>query len=162
MLCYTVLQVAEICNISKKTVFRNIEKLNNNFIVVVDRVQDSVQYTVNSKVITNVTMFNDVSIPCNTKYLITETGLNYFKEKYSIDTVKTDSISHNDSMIEFLKKQIEIKDEQINKLLQQNNNYQVLIAEMQNNTLLIDSTGKDTEQEQPKRKKIFSFFKNNK
>lgn len=163
MLCYTVSQVAEICNISTKTVFRSIEKVNSKYIVLVDRLVDSVQYKVNNNVINNVSVFNGVNLPKNTKYLITEKGLEFFKNKYGVaDVPKQEKIAENENIIAFLQQQIAIKDEQINKLLQQNNNYQVIIAEMQSkNNLVIENHNNSMTDEQPKsRKKFFSFFKN--
>lgn len=163
MLCYTVLQVAEICNITTKTVFRNIQKVNSKYIVLVDRVQDKVQYRVQDKVQDNITLFNSVDLPCNTKYLITEKGLEFYKNKYVVaDVPKQEKIAENENIIAFLQQQIAIKDEQINKLLQQNNNYQVIIAEMQSkNNLVIENHNNSMTDEQPKsRKKFFSFFKN--
>lgn len=146
--CYTVLEVAEILGVSKKTVYRYIAKMLNKGVKGL------------------VTGVNDERTKYGTKTFINNAGLAYMlkfsnqpagyvrseivKGSLSAESISEDKqkaepaqeqvqelVSVPDSdMIEFLKEQIKIKDDLIKSLTEQNYNNQCLLMNLQNQLLL--------------------------
>lgn len=69
---------------------------------------------------------------------VSKQGLLYFKSVYGVidDSIREDAaISSDSEVIELLKEQLRIKDEQIATLLEQNRNFQVLLKAEQDKLL---------------------------
>lgn len=109
-----VSEVAKICGVSSQMIYKKINSFSSDeFKLYLNQVE---------------TRFKE----------ITPEGLQYFKTLYGVcDEPKkeNDNVSADSNIIEILKEQIRIKDEQIAMLLEQNRNYQVLLKTEQDKLL---------------------------
>ena len=109
-----VSEVAKICGVSVQMIYKKINSFTSN----------EVKLYLNQ----DETRFKEV----------TPEGLCYFKTLYGIiDEPKkeNDNISSDSEVIDLLKEQLRIKDEQIAMLLEQNRNFQVLLKAEQDKLL---------------------------
>ena len=109
-----VSEVAKICGVSVQTIYKKINSFSSDeFKRYLNQVE---------------TRFKEV----------TPEGLKYFKALYNIidEPIKeNDIVSADNEVIDILKEQLRIKDEQIAMLLEQNRNYQVLLKNVQDKLL---------------------------
>ena len=109
-----VSEVAKICGVSVQTIYKKINSFSSDeFKRYLNQVE---------------TRFKEV----------TPEGLKYFKALYNIidEPIKeNDIVSADNEVIDILKEQLRIKDEQIAMLLEQNRNYQVLLKNEQDKLL---------------------------
>lgn len=109
-----VSEVAKICGVSVQTIYKKINSFSSDeFKLYLNQVE---------------TRFKEV----------TPEGLRYFKSLYSIiDEPKKENnnVSADNEVIELLKEQLRIKDEQIATLMEQNRNFQVLLKAEQDKLL---------------------------
>ena len=109
-----VSEVAKICGVSVQTIYKKINSFSSDeFKRYLNQVE---------------TRFKEV----------TPEGLKYFKALYNIidEPIKeNDIVSADNEVIDILKEQLRIKDEQIAMLLEQNRNYQVLLKNEQDQLL---------------------------
>lgn len=136
---YTVVQVSEMLDISKKTVYRYIDKmLSKGVNGVVKGDIDGVKGKYNTK-----TFVNDIGLA----YIIrlSDKGSKIGKSDSVKDSLSAVTDSDSDltpgqssdsDLIDFLKEQIKAKDELIKSLTEQNYNNQCLLLNLQNQLLL--------------------------
>ena len=109
-----VSEVAKICGVSVQTIYKKINSFSSDeFKRYLNQVE---------------TRFKEV----------TPEGLKYVKALYNIidEPIKeNDIVSADNEVIDILKEQLRIKDEQIAMLLEQNRNYQVLLKNEQDKLL---------------------------
>ena len=114
-----VSEVAEICGVSAQMIHKRIKSFTS----------DELKLYLNQVE----TRFKE----------ITPEGLRYFKSLYGItdEPIKdNNNVSADNEVIELLKEQLRIKDEQIATLMEQNRNFQVLLKTEQDKLLLPPKT----------------------
>ena len=109
-----VSDVAKICGVSVQTIYKKINSFTSDeFKLYLNQVERGSKE-------------------------VTPEGLRYFKSLYGIiDEIKKENnnVSSDNEVIELLKEQLRIKDEQISTLLEQNRNFQVLLKSEQDKLL---------------------------
>ena len=109
-----VSELAKICGVSVQTIYKKINSFTSDeFKLYLNQVE---------------TRFKEV----------TPEGLRYFKSLYGItdEPIKeNNNVSTDNEVIELLKEQLRIKDEQIATLMEQNRNFQVLLKAEQDKLL---------------------------
>jgi DNA-directed RNA polymerase specialized sigma subunit len=149
---YSIKQTAELLNISKSTVYRQLNKAMQNGA-------------------------KNLQKKCeNSATLVTQKGFDYLSKLNNIsddnckqeqDDISSENIiKQQQQMIDLLQEQIKIKDTEISNLMTQAQNYQVLLLQEKQNKLLVDDTLNDcegvsslnTDTDKQKKGKLFSWI----
>lgn len=149
---YSIKQTAELLNISKSTVYRQLNKAMQNGA-------------------------KNLQKKCeNSATLVTQKGFDYLSKLNNIsddnckqeqdDIASENIIKQQQQMIDLLQEQIKIKDTEISNLMTQAQNYQVLLLQEKQNKLLVDDTLNDCEgvssldadTDKQKKGKLFSWI----
>lgn len=149
---YSIKQTAELLNISKSTVYRQLNKAMQNGA-------------------------KNLQKKCeNSATLVTQKGFDYLSKLNNIsddnckqeqDDISSENIiKQQQQMINLLQEQIKIKDTEISNLMTQAQNYQVLLLQEKQNKLLVDDTLNDCEgvsslnsdADKQKKGKLFSWI----
>ena len=149
---YSIKQTAELLNISKSTVYRQLNKAMQNGA-------------------------KNLQKKCeNSATLVTQKGFDYLSKLNNIsddnckqeqDDISSENIiKQQQQMINLLQEQIKIKDTEISNLMTQAQNYQVLLLQEKQNKLLVDDTLNDCEgvsslnsdTDKQKKGKLFSWI----
>lgn len=149
---YSIKQTAELLNISKSTVYRQLNKAMQNGA-------------------------KNLQKKCeNSATLVTQKGFDYLSKLNNIsddnckqeqDDISSENIiKQQQQMIDLLQEQIKTKDTEISNLMTQAQNYQVLLLQEKQNKLLVDDTLNDcegvsslnTDTDKQKKGKLFSWI----
>lgn len=149
---YSIKQTAELLNISKSTVYRQLNKAMQNGAKNLQKKSE------------------------NSATLVTQKGFDYLSKLNNIsddnckqeqDDISSENIiKQQQQMIDLLQEQIKIKDTEISNLMTQAQNYQVLLLQEKQNKLLVDDTLNDcegvsslnTDTDKQKKGKLFSWI----
>lgn len=149
---YSIKQTAELLNISKSTVYRQLNKAMQNGA-------------------------KNLQKKCeNSATLVTQKGFDYLSNLNNIsadnckqeqDDISSENIiKQQQQMINLLQEQIKIKDTEISNLMTQAQNYQVLLLQEKQNKLLVDDTlngcegvsSLNSDTDKQKKGKLFSWI----
>lgn len=149
---YSIKQTAELLNISKSTVYRQLNKAMQNGAKNLQKKCENSATLVTQKGFDYLSKLNNISD-------------DNFKQEQD-DISSENIIKQQQQMIDLLQEQIKIKDTEISNLMTQAQNYQVLLLQEKQNKLLVDDTLNDCEgvsslnadTDKQKKGKLFSWI----
>lgn len=130
---YSIKQTAELLNISKSTVYRQLNKAMQNGAKNLQKKCENSATLVTQKGFDYLSQLNNISDD------------NYKQEKQEKTDISLETIiKQQQQVIELLQEQIKIKDNEILNLITQAENYQVLLLQEKQDKLLVADTQKES------------------
>lgn len=128
---YSIKQTAELLNVSKSTVYRQLNKAMQSGAKNLQKKCENSATLVTQKGFDYLSKLNNIS----------DDNCKQEKDDISSENI----IKQQQQMIDLLQEQIKIKDIEISNLMTQAQNYQVLLLQEKQNKLLVDDTLNDSE-----------------